>query len=130
MCNLCFPGGVEVGTIAPGYTLIHYQGGYRILAGHGHGVDDILWHFIHDPEPDPDPRCETDDTGWLDRATEACTLDGRLLPMSAEDGYHFISACVQAGYDRWTHDLDLHRLFSLWLFDRCGKLIHSRGTGS
>jgi len=116
MCELCFPTGVELGVVLPGYSLMLLNEQYHLLGGQGHNGH-ILLTFNHRPFPDPDPESESTDQEvnalsdlWLEHVLEPI----RNLKLSPQDGHDIVESAKEFG---WHYE---NCNFDYWLADRCG----------
>ncbi len=127
MCNLCYPypKWLEIGIIGAGSKALIYdseEDKYHILGGQGHR-DDIITSFKSKPFPNPDPKDEDESKemcrkviDWMDVVNESFGPEWKMHP---EDALNLHAACVEEGM---LNDKE-HRLWDMWLFHFCGKLI-------
>lgn len=116
MCELCYEDAKEVGLICPCYALIFYQDKYHILSGEGH-KGHIIFTFENVPWPDPDPECKDDLDDESEKEAMRWTDEAAALhhmKLHPHDGYALFSTYMKERRDGF---------FSMWLFDKCGKLI-------
>ena len=123
-CPICFPGAVTYGEIMPGYWLVCVEGRWCVMYPNGEPGNDFLY-FADKPTPDPDPLDQAhDDDLVMDTAMtwlEGVELDWRRPDL--EEGYWFVTACVDAGWERGkTPRLDV------WLWDRAGKMLAGKAV--
>lgn len=122
-CELCFPGAVEIGELAPDVVLVFDDGGYCLIWGHGHN-DGVLLTFQIAPWTDPDPDCTGDLTlneegladQWIDDVESALIPEEWNMPPDV--GHAFCLTCEKVGWPSRSH-----RLLHQWVFDRAGTMI-------
>jgi len=140
VCDLCFPGAVELGLPIPGYVLftadpatfthskVSPEARYFITdpCGQGHKIWFELWPEpkILDEEDDSEVATKLDfNEAILER--KAVNLDGDGRPtFNPLAGWYFVKACLAAGWkeeDGWVFG---------WFLDRCARLIqkHKKET--
>lgn len=127
ICDLCFPGGIDIGKIADGYYLCFHNGRYFVLAGQGHSNDE-LFYWSEKPFPDPISGKTDEEIDAIDRdfySKNMLEIDRIItetdLCLSPSYEHRFVKACIESGsYDQEKDGYN----FELWLFNRCGVLIH------
>lgn len=117
MCPSCWGlnNAIEIGMLAPGYSLVKQNKRYFILGGQGHAGED-LYSFRSKPHPAPgynNKNCDKHDV-WFE--TYGVKEMGRKF--SYYDAKNLIASCKKAGWSqRRNGDL------CLWLYDRSGRLL-------
>ncbi len=114
MCESCWDlkDAVEIGPF-PGGSLILQNGKYKILAGQGHGDDDILT-FAVKPTPEPEDTDEVSDVWWNWHIDVNKT---NWNNWNIDDADRIIKASKRFGYNSDKQYL------SRWLYNKAGELI-------
>ncbi len=127
LCELCYPDGIEIGELVPGYCLILNDKKYSVLSPEAQGhKDGILFTFQLVPKKSPFPLDDNSDRDYnkgdylkdLEWVKEVQATNEELF--TAYGGYLFTSACIKSGWD-------VKQCSSLWFWvrDRCAKLIET-----
>lgn len=124
MCDLCYPEGVDLGDIAPGYSLIRLNDKYHILGGQGHSGD-IIYTFDVDPFylSDEDDEEDKYQSQWGEQQEWDCWFAYIYEPLEMHkmhiiEAYRFIDKCKEAGWDNTEYS------WVEWVIKKCDDLIH------
>jgi hypothetical protein len=129
MCEQCAAATIDIAEFAPGWKLVRAtQDGGRMKAGQ-YGLvasDDPSYLLSVVPRPAPNGGVirDVDNDPALGKAwDEWFDLAGRIdadLACDPPTGYAFVSACLEAGWDRPGSEFPL---FWQWLTDRLGRIL-------
>lgn len=125
ICNLCFPGGKDIGHISGRYYLCWHKDKYIVMGGQGHSGDELIFWT---EKPISDPTEDKSDNEINDMTREDFEpifnamkiLEKTETKMRPYEGYCFVKSCIDDKIYDPEHD---GYNFDLWLFHYCGKLI-------